>query len=140
VVVEHSLQCGISQTTYAERTDGIDKSELNQRKTAAERKRCAWPGNRNGAYKTMDCVRWARMEVGMAPVPKAKEYQKLKIGADNQEEDWQSENNLYTTDDSDADSPEEDPELKDSSEPEVEHGEEFSDEESEPEKLVSLEK
>jgi len=42
----------------------------------------------------MDCFRWAKKETGTAPFPKAKEYQKVKIGAYDQE----SEVDLYTTD------------------------------------------
>jgi hypothetical protein len=34
-----------SNKTYAEQTEGIDKSELDQRKTAGECQRCAWPGS-----------------------------------------------------------------------------------------------
>jgi len=45
----------------------------------------------------MDCFRWARKEVGTAPFPKAQEYQKLKVGAYNQEEESKSEIDLYTT-------------------------------------------
>jgi hypothetical protein len=46
----------------------------------------------------MDCFRWARKEIGTALFPKAKEYQKLKAGAYGQEEDSNSEVDLYTTD------------------------------------------
>jgi len=84
-----------SKKTYAEQVEGIEKSELDRRKAAGECQRCAWPGDRKGAHKTMDCFRWARKEIGTAPFPKAKEYQKLKIGAYDQE----SEIDLYTTDD-----------------------------------------
>ena len=97
-----------SKKTYAEQTEGIEKSELDRRKAAGECQRCAWPGDRKGAHKTMDCFRWARKETGTAPFPKAKDYQKLKIGAYEQE----SEVDLYTTDndsdDMDDDSSDED--------------------------------
>jgi len=83
-----------SKKTYAEQTEGIEKSELDRRKAAGECQRCAWPGDRKGAHKPMDCFRWARKEVGTAPFPKAKEYQKLKIGAYDQE----SRIDMYTTD------------------------------------------
>jgi len=49
----------------------------------------------------MDCFCWARKEKGTAPFPKAKEYQKLKVGAFVQEE---SEIDLYTTDDESGES------------------------------------
>jgi hypothetical protein len=68
-----------SNKTYAEQTEGIEKSELDRRKAAGECQRCAWPADRKGAHKTMDCFRWAKKDVGTAPFPKAKEYQKLKV-------------------------------------------------------------
>jgi len=46
-----------SNKTYAEQTEGIDKSELDRRKPAGECQRCAWPGDRKGVHKTMDCFR-----------------------------------------------------------------------------------
>jgi hypothetical protein len=48
----------------------------------------------------MDCFRWARKEVRIALFPRAKEYQKLSVGAYNQEEESESEIDLYTADDS----------------------------------------
>ena len=47
----------------------------------------------------MDCLRWACKEVGTAPFPKAKEYQTLKRGAYDQEEESESVLDLYTTND-----------------------------------------
>jgi len=55
----------------------------------------------------MDCFRWARKEIGTAPFPKAKEYQKLKVGAYNQEEESESEIDLYTTDQEESEEEEE---------------------------------
>jgi len=107
-----------SKKTYAEQTEGIDKSELDRRKAAGECQRCAWPGDRKGAHNTMDCFRWARKESGTAPFPKAKEYQKLKVGAYDQE----SEVDLYTTDDS------EESEDSDKSEDEYSEDEEADEE------------
>jgi len=84
----------------------------------------------------MDCFRWARKEVGTTPFPKAKEYQKLKIEAYDQEEDSESEIHLYTTDDkSDKEESEEEPEEE--SEEELE---EKFEEESQQEESVSTEK
>jgi hypothetical protein len=53
----------------------------------------------------MDCFRWARKEIGTAPFPKAKEYQKLMVGAYGQEgeERSDSEIDLYTTDEEETD-------------------------------------
>jgi hypothetical protein len=56
----------------------------------------------------MDCFRWAKKDVGTAPFPKAKEYQKLKVGAYDQEEDSESEIDLYTTDDGTSEEEEDD--------------------------------
>jgi len=88
-----------STKTYAEQPEGIEKSELDRRNAAGECQRCAWPGARKGAHNTMDCFRWPRKGIGTAPFPKAKDYQKLKVGAHNQEDDSESEIDLYTTDD-----------------------------------------
>jgi len=48
----------------------------------------------------MDCIRWAKNNTGTAQFPKAKEYQKLKIGASDQEE---SDVDQYMTDEEDSD-------------------------------------
>lgn len=46
---------------------------------------------------TMDCYRWNRVEQWLASCPKANDYQKLKDGTYNQEEE-ESEIDLHTTD------------------------------------------
>jgi len=126
-----------SKKTYAEQTEGIEKSELDRRKAAGECQRCAWPGDRKGAHKTMDCFRWARKEVGTAPFPKAKEYQKLKIGAYDQE----SEIDLYTTDNDSEDSNDSGDSDDDSgSEDCFEENEDFEDEENHEEEEERTEK
>jgi hypothetical protein len=53
--------------TYGTQTEGIDGSELRQRKAAEECHRCAWPHDRKGGHKTLDCFRWKRTEKGTAP-------------------------------------------------------------------------
>jgi len=111
-----------SNKTYAEQTEEIEKSELDRRKAAGECQRCAWPGDSKGAHKTMECFRWARKETGTSPFPKAKEYQKLKIGAYRQEEE-EEEIDLYPTDDGSQDS-EEDSEEEEDSEQEADSDEE----------------
>jgi len=103
-----------SRKMYAEQVEGIDKSELDRRKSAGEYQRCAWPGDAKGSHKTMDCFQWKRMDKGTAPFPKGKDYQKLKVGAFRQEE---SDIDLYTTDD------EESSDEQSSSEDEEEEGE-----------------
>jgi hypothetical protein len=131
----------MSNKTDAEQTEGIDKSELDRRKAAGECQICAWPGDRKGAHKTMYCFRWAKKDVGTAPFPKAKKYQRLKVGAYNQEEDWECEIDLYTTDDESSegkDSEENSEEDQQSSEEEL--PEEFSEQDSDHEETVSPEK
>jgi len=81
--------------TYAEQTEGIDKSELDRSKSAGECERCAWPADRKWSHRTMDCFCWIRKDKETAPFPKAKEYQKLKVGADDLQE---SDIGLYMTD------------------------------------------
>jgi hypothetical protein len=66
----------------------------------------------------MDCFRWAKKDVGTAPFPKAKEYQKLKVGAYEQKEDLESEIDLYTTDEESSDEDEDEEEVSEDSEEE----------------------
>lgn len=96
-------------------------------------------------------MRWATKEVGTAPFPKAKEYQQLKIGAYNQEEDSESDIDLYATDEgsSDEDQQVSESEMTDKGSSEEDHQEEqlddellerFSDHESEQQASVSPER
>jgi hypothetical protein len=62
--------------TLGTQTQGIDRSELRRRKAAGECQRCAWPQDRKGSHKTLDCFRWARKEKGTAPFPKKKTHNK----------------------------------------------------------------
>jgi len=55
--------------------------------------RCGWPADRKGNHKTMDCYRPVKTDKGTANFPKAKEYQKLRVGAYELEED---QKDLYT--------------------------------------------
>jgi len=77
----------------------------------------------------------------MTPFPKVKEYQKLKVGAYDQEEGSESEIHLYTTHEDELEDTSEE-EFKDTfeDEPEEELQEEFSDEQSEQVELVSSER
>jgi hypothetical protein len=58
--------------SFGTQTEGIDGSELRRRKAAGECQRCAWPRDRKGSHKTLDCFRWKRVEKGTAPFPKRK--------------------------------------------------------------------
>jgi hypothetical protein len=60
--------------TFGTQTEGIDGLELQRRKAAGECQRCAWPQDRNGGHKTLDCFRWKKIEKGTVPVPKNKKY------------------------------------------------------------------
>jgi hypothetical protein len=62
--------------TFGTQTEGIDGSELRRRKAAGECQRCAWPQDRKGSHKTLDCFRWKKLEKGTAPFPKKKNYNK----------------------------------------------------------------
>jgi hypothetical protein len=62
--------------TFGTQTEGIDGSELKRRKAAGECQRCAWPQDRKGSHKTLDCFRWKRVEKGTAPFPKNTRYHK----------------------------------------------------------------
>jgi hypothetical protein len=55
--------------------------------------RCAWPADRKGNHKTMDCYRPAKVDADTANFAKAKEYQKLWVGAYKLEDD---QKDLYT--------------------------------------------
>jgi hypothetical protein len=101
----------------------------------------------------MDGFRWAKKDSGTAPFPKAKEYQKLKVEAYDQNEESESEINLYTTakgESEDKSENESEDESKDESEDESkdESGEEsekelqekFSEQDSDQEESVSLQK
>jgi hypothetical protein len=62
--------------TFGTQTEGIDGSELRRRAAAGECQRCAWPKDRKGSHKTLDCFRWKRLDKGTAPFPIKKLYNK----------------------------------------------------------------
>jgi hypothetical protein len=62
--------------TFGTQTEGIDGSELRRRKAAGECQRCAWPRDKKGSHKTLDCFRWKKLEKGTASFPKKKQYNK----------------------------------------------------------------
>jgi hypothetical protein len=53
--------------TFGTQTQGIDDSELRRRKAAGECQRCAWPGNKKGSQRAIDCIREKRLEEGTGP-------------------------------------------------------------------------
>lgn len=56
--------------TYQTQTDRIGKSELDRRKAAGECQHCAWPKDKKGSHKTLDCFHWKQLDKGTAPFPK----------------------------------------------------------------------
>jgi hypothetical protein len=99
----------------------------------------------------MDGFRWAKKDIGTAPFPKVKEYQKLKVEAYDQNQKSESEIDLYMTDEGESEDKlqdESEDESKDESEDESkdESGEEsekelqekFSEQDSNQEESVSL--
>jgi len=61
--------------SYKDQVKGINRSELARRKAAGECQRCAWPGDRKGAHRTLNCCRWLWKDKGTAPFHKAKRGQ-----------------------------------------------------------------
>jgi len=61
--------------------EGISEKELSRRRKDKECLRCAWPSDRKGKHFSRDCRRPIKTDEGTASFPKAKEYQKMRIGA-----------------------------------------------------------
>jgi len=81
------MENGGSVKTFATQTENIPQDESNRRKKAREYIRYAWQADRKGNHKTMDYHRAVKTDAGTANFPKAKEYQKLRVGAYELEED-----------------------------------------------------
>jgi hypothetical protein len=62
--------------SFGTQSEGIDGNKLRRRKATGECQRCAWPRDRKGSHKTLDCFRLKRLEKGTAPFPKKKNYKK----------------------------------------------------------------
>jgi hypothetical protein len=56
------------------KTDRIDSREIDTTQSAGECLRCAWPPDRNGAYRVEDCIRPLKLHNGTARYSKAKDY------------------------------------------------------------------
>jgi len=119
-------------------TEGIQASEIARPKSAGECSRCAWPSDRKGTHRVKDCRRPIKLEKGMASLPKAKEYQKMKIAgmelfSDDEESSDSSEEDSEEEDSEQDDSEEENSEEEDSDkeESEVEYFEKSGEEEEE---------
>jgi hypothetical protein len=68
-------------SSFKDNIEGIPGDELDRRRQAKECLRCAWPADRKGKHNTKDCYRDNKMDKGTADFPKAKAYQKMRIGA-----------------------------------------------------------
>ena len=82
-------------TSIKDKIEGIPDDELNRRRKENECLRCAWPADRKGKHYTKDCFRQIKLDKGTADFPKAKAYQKMRIGAVEFE---QGEEDLYDLD------------------------------------------
>ena len=82
-------------SSFKEKIEGIPDKELDRRRKEKECMRCAWPSDRKGNHKTTDCYRSIKLSEGTADFPKAKAYQKMKIGAVELES---GEEDLYEVD------------------------------------------
>jgi len=99
------------------KTEGIDSSELQRRKAAGECLRCAWPSDRKGNHRVVDCRRPIKLDKGTAPFPKAKDYQKMKVAG------MQLESDSEESSSDDSESEEEEDSEEDESEEEQSEGE-----------------
>jgi len=84
---------GGSMTTCETETGGVRQAEFDRTTKAGECMMCAWPADRQGNHKTMDCYGPVKTDTGTVHFPKAKEYQKLMVGVYELVED---QKDLYT--------------------------------------------
>jgi len=63
----------VREPKYYSKTEGLEISELERRKTAGECLRCAWPSDRKGSHTVADCRRPINLDKGTAEYPKAKD-------------------------------------------------------------------
>jgi len=68
-------------SSFKDKIEGIPGDELDRRRKERECLRCAWPADRKGKHNTKDCYRPIKLDKGTADFPKAKAYQKMRIGA-----------------------------------------------------------
>lgn len=76
--VETSYKQDRLKKCYCE-LEGIEESELECRKSANECLRCAWPSDRIGRHRVLDCVQTIKWNKRTANLRKVKQYQKMKI-------------------------------------------------------------
>ena len=110
------------------KTEGIDSSELSRRRAAGECLRCAWPSDRKGAHRVADCRRPIKLDKGTAALPKAKDYQKMRVAGMQLESDSE-ESEDSSSDDSQSEEEDESSEEDESDEEEDESEGEYLDNE-----------
>jgi len=76
--------------TFAMQIEGIPQQGLTRKRRVKECMRRACPADRKGSHKTKDCHRQSKTDESTGSFPKAKEYQKMKIGACDFEENQQN--------------------------------------------------
>jgi len=92
------------------KTEGIESSEIQRRRSAGECLRCAWPSDRKGSHRVADCRRPIKLDKGTAAFPKAKEYQKMKVAGLQIESDSEESSDDEESDDEESDDEESDSE------------------------------
>jgi len=97
-------------SSFKEKIEGIPGEELDRRRKAKECLRCAWPADRKGKHNNKDCYRPIKLDKGTADFPKAKAYQKMRIGAVEIES---GEEDLYDVETESGDEENESEELRD---------------------------
>jgi hypothetical protein len=68
-------------SSFKDKIEGIPGDELDRRRKERKCLRCAWPADRKGKHNTKYCLRQIKLDKGTADFPKAKAYQKMRIGA-----------------------------------------------------------
>ena len=86
------------------KTEGIESSEKQRRRSAGECLRCAWPSDRKGSHRVADCRKPIKLDKGTAAFPKAKEYQKMKVAGMQIESDSEESSDDEESDDEESDS------------------------------------
>jgi hypothetical protein len=69
------------------KTDGIDTSEIQRRRSWGECLRCAWPADRKGFHRVKECRRPIKLDKGTAIYPTVKGVTKVKNQQPSVEED-----------------------------------------------------
>jgi hypothetical protein len=87
---KRSLGIAKNQKKHNTKTEGIEGTEINRRKSAGECLRCAWPSDRKGCHQVKDCIRPIKLDTGTAGYPAKKVYQK-KVPSDKSDSDSDSE-------------------------------------------------